>query len=170
MENVSLKVFKSPWIFGSKKGMNPVFYLFYIWLDFLKHGYRQIFLSCTFTESCLACFFIIILFYWIYTEYAAVHRLSWNSNWLLTPPPPPLPRKNCSFNNFPLFSLYVSLKTSTHIRLNLALVGCLFLFGCLEKSFLEAIIKPSEGTRLAICKIYLVPQYPIVFFLIWLHG
>ena len=97
-------------------------------------------------------FFIIILFYWIYTEYAAVDRLSWNSNWLLTPPPPP-PKKNCSFHNFPLFPLYVSLKLARISDWTWLLWWVVFLFlAALSKVFWKLSLSLLKGQDLRLVK------------------
>ena len=84
-------------------------------LDLLKHGCRNLSNTDTFTESCGGAYFVLFLsffflsivtfyylfnFYRIFTEYAAIGRLSRVSHWLLTYPLLPPPQKK-AFYHFP---------------------------------------------------------------------
>ena len=95
-------------------------------LDLLKHGCRNLSNTDTFTESCGGAYFALFLsffflsivtfylfnFYRIFTEYAAIGRLSRVSHWLLTYPPPPPPQKKRFLSLRIILSVNVSLKSA----------------------------------------------------------
>ena len=134
-------------------------------LDLLKHGCRNLSNTDTFTESCggayvvlfLSFFFLSIVtfylfnFYRIFTEYAAIGRLSRVSHWLLTYPPPS-PQKTLFITSHNSLSK-CQFEISAHIRLNSALVmGCLRVFMvALSKVFRKASLSlmKEQVSRLA---------------------
>ena len=98
-DSISLKVLQISLGWFSKIRLD-----IYVWLDFLKHGYKifLIYLSTEYFGGGIFFFivtFYLFNFYQIFTEYTAVDTLLWVSHWLLTSPPP-RPKKN-RFINFP---------------------------------------------------------------------
>ena len=82
---------------NQKVVLNYIYHYIYIdiWLDLLKHGYRNLSHTPFPNHVVEHVFFFLFLyivtfylfnFYGIFTEYAAVNRLSWASHWLLTYP------------------------------------------------------------------------------------
>ena len=136
-------------------------------LDLLKHGCRNLSNTDTFTESCGGAYFVLFLsffflsivtfylfnFYRIFTEYAAIGRLSRVSHWLLTYPPPPPPPKKTLFITSHNSLGKCQFEISAHIRLNSALVmGCLRVFlVALSKVFRKASLSlmKEQVSRLA---------------------
>ena len=87
-DSISLKVLQISLGWFSKIRLD-----IYVWLDFLKHGYKifLIYLSTEYFGG--GSFFFIVTFYLfnfyqIFTEHTAVDTVLWVSHWLLTSPPP----------------------------------------------------------------------------------
>ena len=85
--------------------------------------------------------FYLFIFYRIFTEYAAIDRLSRVSHWLLTYPPPPKKKR------FLLLPIILSVnEISARIRLNSALVMCCLrvFLAALSKVFRKASLSPMK--------------------------
>lgn len=104
----------------------------WIFLTGFAKTWLQKFPSYTFTESCCGAV-LFVIFYQIFTEYAAVERLSWVSYWILMSPPPP-PKKNMVFI-ISHKTFCISVWNQCAYLTELIVVGCLRAFSCLEQSF-----------------------------------
>ena len=102
----------------------------WIFLTGFAKTWLQKFPSYTFTESCCGTV-LFVIFYQIFTEYAAVERLSWVSYWILMSPPP---QKNMVFI-ISHKTFCISVWNQCAYLTELIVVGCHRAFSCLEQSF-----------------------------------